>query len=551
MVDKVTQSRLMVRYARVLVDMEFSDHPPKSIAFINERDQLVEQLVEYEWLPSKCAACSQLGHVVANCNKENGVTWKEKSTVENGEKKDKKKVSTEVELQQPSGSVNLENRVDNPTNEIGSTVFVGNWITPKRRGSRQAVAAPYKTDAAPGKAISGWNVRGMNKREKQKAILGVCKENKVGFGALFETKVKHEKIHEVFENNFQNWDYFSSPIISGRILVFWQAKFVKVDILLEDPQLVHCKIRVCGQQKMFFATVVYGSNFMGERKKLWDKLASIGQLNNPWIIFGDFNAMFRFQDRNGGRQILAKDIADAQDWLALGQVEEFKCSGALYTWSNKHEVGDINFSKLDRAFTNDFWLDSFPKTEACFKWDCVSDHSYCVIKSQELNKVGFIPFHYCNHWLQYRGYREAVLQCWNSTLGSGGGLTKVVKKLFRVKHVLKRFNREEVGDVVLDYRVAKEEFCKAQEALAINPFDYYLHQAVSQAQQNFTDMQNRYASFLKQQSKINWVKFSDDNSRYFHVVMRKRRVENRITTFTLGDKIEDDYSKVVEEKFGF
>ncbi|XP_062076005.1 uncharacterized protein LOC133780148 [Humulus lupulus] len=318
----------------------------------------------------------------------------------------------------------------------------------------------------------GWNVRGMNKQEKQKAILDVCKENKVGFGALFETKVKHEKIDEVFENNFPNWDYFSSPITSGRILVFWQAKFVKVDILLEDPQLVHCKIKVCGE-----SFLCHGG--------LW----------------------------NGGRQILAKDIVDAQNWLALGQVEEFKCSGAHYTWSNKHEVGDRIFSKLDRVFTNDYWLDSFPKTEACFKWDCVSDHSYCVIKSQELNKVGFIPFKYCNHWLHYRGYKETVLQCWNSTLGSGGGLSKLVQKLFRVKHVLKRFNMEE---------------------------------AVSQVQQKFTDKQIRYASFLKQQSKVNWVKFSDDNSRYFHAVMRKRRLENRITSFTIGDKIEDDYSKVVE-----
>ncbi|XP_062104024.1 uncharacterized protein LOC133815172 [Humulus lupulus] len=321
----------------------------------------------------------------------------------------------------------------------------------------------------------GWNVRGMNKRDKQNAILSICKENKVGFGALFETKVKHEKIHEVFENNFHNWDYFSSPITSGRILVFWQEKFVTVDILLEDPQLVHCKIRVSGHQKLFFATVVYGSNSMGERKKLWDKLASIGQLNYPWIIFGDFNAMFSYQDRNGGRQILAKDIADAQDRLASGQVEEFKCSGALYTWSNKHEVGDRIFSKLDRVFTNDFWLDSFPKTEASFKWDCISDHSYYVIRSQEVNKVGFIPFRYGNHWLHYKGYRETILQCWNATVGSGRGLRKVVQKLFRVKHVLKRFNREEVGDVVLNYREAKEEFCKAQEALAANPSDHSLH----------------------------------------------------------------------------
>ncbi|XP_062093758.1 uncharacterized protein LOC133799775 [Humulus lupulus] len=314
----------------------------------------------------------------------------------------------------------------------------------------------------------GWNVRGMNKKEMQKAILDVCKENKVGFGALFETKVKHEKIQEVFENNFHNWEYFSSSITSDRILVIWQAKFAKVKILLEDPQLVHCKIKV------------------------WS--------TGGFLCHG---GLWNFQDRNGGRQILAKDTTDAQNWMAFGQVDEFKCSGAHFTWSNKHDVGDRIFSKLDRVFTNDYWLDTFPKSEACFKWDYVSDHSYCVIKSQELNKVGFKPFRYCNHWLLHRSYKESVLNSWSSTSGSGGGLNKILQKLLRVKHVLKRFNREVVGDVVLDYKLAKEEFSKAQEDLASNPSDYTLHQAVIQNQQKFSDMLNRYSSFLKQQSKVN------------------------------------------------
>ncbi|XP_062089505.1 uncharacterized protein LOC133796040 [Humulus lupulus] len=351
----------------------------------------------------------------------------------------------------------------------------------------------------------GWNVR--NKKDKQNAILSLCKENKVGFGAFFETKV---------------------------------------DILLEDPQLVHCRIKVGGQQDFFFATVVYGSNSIGERKRLWDKLASIGHLKIPWIIFGDFNAMFGYQDRIGGRQVLAKDIADAQDWLALGQVEELKCEGALYSWSNNQEAGDRIFSKLDRVFINDLWLEVFPKTIARFKWDCISDHSFYVIRNQEVNKVGFVPFRFGNHWMQYRGYKEAVLCCWNEPVTSGGGLCRIVQKLHRVKHVLKRFNREEVGDIVLSYRKAKEDYSRAQEALAYNTSDLSLQHSVTQAHLTVSVMQSRYACFLKQQSKLNWIKFSDDNSRFFHAFMRKRRVDNRISSFTIGGKTEEDYSKAIE-----
>ncbi|KAM6577500.1 hypothetical protein CsatB_029337 [Cannabis sativa] len=156
----------------------------------------------------------------------------------------------------------------------------------------------------------------MNKREKQKAILDVFRMNKVGLGALFETKVKQDKVKEMVENNFPNWEFYSSHLISGRILILWQSKFVQVEILHEDAQLIHCKIKVCGHKDIFLVTAVYGSNSKEERKALWTKLSSIGHPNLPWVILGDFNAMFSYEDRNGGRQIQAKDIEDAQDWLA-------------------------------------------------------------------------------------------------------------------------------------------------------------------------------------------------------------------------------------------
>uniref|UniRef100_A0A803PYL3 DUF4283 domain-containing protein n=1 Tax=Cannabis sativa TaxID=3483 RepID=A0A803PYL3_CANSA len=112
-----------------------------------------------------------------------------------------------------------------------------------------------------------------------------------------------------------------------------------VEILDEDTQLVHCRVKFSGKKVSFLTTVVYGSNSMDERTNLWQKLEGYGLIHEPWIIFGDFNAMSSFQDRNGGRPVQAKDILDAQTWLANGQVQEFKCSGASYTWNNKHAVG--------------------------------------------------------------------------------------------------------------------------------------------------------------------------------------------------------------------
>ncbi|KAF4399836.1 hypothetical protein G4B88_021050 [Cannabis sativa] len=68
----------------------------------------------------------------------------------------------------------------------------------------------------------------------------------------------------------------------------------------------------------------------------------------------------------------------------------------------------------------------------------------------------------------HSGYKETVIAKWNTNLGS---LSDIVKNLLRVKHVLKKFNKEVVGDIVADYNLAKHEFCKAQEALAYQPTD--------------------------------------------------------------------------------
>ncbi|KAF4370689.1 hypothetical protein F8388_025068 [Cannabis sativa] len=308
------------------------------------------------------------------------------------------------------------------------------WMTPKRKGMK--IANVVETRAIEN-FKNGYEVLQETIDGNSDPPISIT-FNGVGLGALFETKVKHDKVKEMVENNFPNWEFYSSHLISGRILILWQSKFVQVEILHEDAQLIHCKIKVCGHKDIFLVTAVYGSNSKEERKALWTKLSSIGHPNLPWVILGDFNAMFSYEDRNGGRQIQAKDIEDAQDWLAMGQVEEFKCSGSYFTWSNKHEIGDLIFSKLDRMFVNKLWMDVFMDTDAIFKWDNVSDHSFCLIRNQKKSNVGFKPFRFCNFWADHSNYKQRVLEAWE-TPTDRRGLEGIMQKLHRVRQSLIQF----------------------------------------------------------------------------------------------------------------
>ncbi|XP_062074935.1 uncharacterized protein LOC133778940 [Humulus lupulus] len=81
MMDKVTKEKSMVKFARVLVDVEISDQVPQCINFINERGQLMEQAIEHEWLPTHCSCCKNLGHTATSCKYTQKVVWKPKQIV--------------------------------------------------------------------------------------------------------------------------------------------------------------------------------------------------------------------------------------------------------------------------------------------------------------------------------------------------------------------------------------------------------------------------------------------------------------------------------------
>jgi len=71
--DKYTKEKTMLRYARLLIEIQLEDVFREYIEFINDRSVLVRQKVEYEWKPTKCCHCKMFGHVKEECSKKTQV----------------------------------------------------------------------------------------------------------------------------------------------------------------------------------------------------------------------------------------------------------------------------------------------------------------------------------------------------------------------------------------------------------------------------------------------------------------------------------------------
>ncbi|XP_010677748.1 uncharacterized protein LOC104893350 [Beta vulgaris subsp. vulgaris] len=77
--DQTTQKRERLTFARNLVEASFSKVFPHQISFLNERNEVVQLDLIYDWKPENCEVCKSFGHVVENCRKvKSRQTWRQK-----------------------------------------------------------------------------------------------------------------------------------------------------------------------------------------------------------------------------------------------------------------------------------------------------------------------------------------------------------------------------------------------------------------------------------------------------------------------------------------
>ncbi|XP_062112946.1 uncharacterized protein LOC133824095 [Humulus lupulus] len=238
-------------------------------------------------------------------------------------------------------------------------------------------------------------------------------------------------------------------------------------------------------------------------------------------------------------------MADAQRWKSLGLADELRSIGSHYTWTNNQADGARIFSKLDLIFKNEEWMDLFPDSIAVINWDIFSYHCFCIVKAMTEVNTGFKPFRFFNMWIEHEGFKTVVMQSWNKSV-STHGLDRIIMKLKRLTHVLRKFNKWEIGDVEHKYQVAKENYNHAQYQFQQDPHSAEFQTEEQKSFVNLVQQTKFYDSYLRQRSKVNWLRFGDDNTTYFHACLKQRKESNRITSFvTDAGQIIEKYEDVV------
>lgn len=108
----------------------------------------------------------------------------------------------------------------------------------------------------------------------------------------------------------------------------------------------------------WWLTVVYGRQLDAEKVEFLAELLQFRAMSpGPWFLCGDFNMIYRAQDKNNGR-LDQRCMRRFRTFINQAQLEEINMVDRLYMWSSECDRPTLEL--LDRMFATSDWFAKFP-----------------------------------------------------------------------------------------------------------------------------------------------------------------------------------------------
>ncbi|GKB12027.1 RNA-directed DNA polymerase, eukaryota [Tanacetum coccineum] len=194
--------------------------------------------------------------------------------------------------------------------------------------------------------------------------------------------------------------------------------------------------------------------------------------------------------------------------------------GYSFTWAHKSAS---KMSKLDRFLISEGLLALFPSISALCLDKHLSDHRPILLR--ELNvDYGPTPFRFFHSWSSRKGFDKMVEDSWkNSVCMESNSIIKLKKKLQSLKSSIKHWLAE-------DNQKSNEHKRNIQNRLIIldkifdqgSCNDDLIHER-SNLLKELQDFNKSSSLDMAQKAKIRWAIEGDENSKFFHGIINKKR----------------------------
>ncbi|KAJ8439686.1 LOW QUALITY PROTEIN: hypothetical protein Cgig2_010183 [Carnegiea gigantea] len=320
------------------------------------------------------------------------------------------------------------------------------------------------------------------------------------------------KVEEVTGKTFPGWQWIHNftQAVKGRIWLAWRPGAYQIEPLLVTDQLIHTKATQTSTYKLFYLSIC---------QHLWDDLTTVSHnLASAWCIIGDFNIILVKVDWIRGNEVQESDVRELNSLIDECALHELKSVGPYFSWTNKSI-----YSWIDHAFINAYWHEVFDYTHSNYKSNGLSDHTPIVLQFSSSPKPQS-SFQYCDMWGSHPAF-SSIIASFPPPNISSSPLHALCKYLDRLRTKLRQLNRDHFADLSDPTRIKQER----------------------EAQEKYISILSSSIALIKQQSKLERIKYGDDCTGLFFAKAKQRNLSTYIYTLKTGAETQiEGFEKIGE-----
>ncbi|XP_021996030.1 uncharacterized protein LOC110893223 [Helianthus annuus] len=529
-------------YARALIeisaDNDFKEELVIAVPCMDGDGFAKEKVyVEYEWIPHRCSRCCAFGHNDDACPRQvarltTGGNKGSKQKEANQGLGPKKARFTDSDGFTDVDSRKVAKRTGFPVNKQKQK-FEYRPVAPKPESTKTGGGVKIQPKSASNVALHNkfdalMNDEGESSKTRMEGDMGQEESDDEVVEVYNET---NEFIRDVNlgTNLKKGASTPGSVVLNGtRIILGWDPAVVEVMVLFQATQVMHLQVVFKLDRRMIFCSVVYAANYYISRRELWNQLRMHKALvnNAPWVIMGDFNSALNLEDKSFGISNVSPGMRDFKECVEDIEMFDVKRVGMHFTWNQKPKNGVGLLKKIDRVLGNTPFVSAYPESVAVFQPYGVSDHSPCILKFPKVAKPKPRPFKFANFLVFKPNFLDIVKKEWETTV-TGVYQFQVMKKLRLLKSPLRSllFAQGNLHKKVVDLRGKLEN---VQKAIDQDPINEELTIEETRVLCDFQEACLDEERFLKQKSKVEWLRAGDSNSAYFHMSLKSKNHRSRI-----------------------
>nr|GEU40308.1 putative ribonuclease H-like domain-containing protein [Tanacetum cinerariifolium] len=261
------------------------------------------------------------------------------------------------------------------------------------------------------------------------------------------------------------------------------------------------------------------------------------------IVLGDFNEVRQKEDRWGSTfNVYGARVFN--NFIDTSGLIEVQLEGFNFTWAHPSA---FKMSKLDRFLMTDGVLSIFPHISAICLDKHLSDHRPILLRELIID-YGATPFRVYHSWFQFQGFDQMVTQAWNSiVLNDSNGMIRFKKKLQILKKKIRMWVVDHKKNQLNRVKEVKLKLWDSDKSLDQGDVSDDLLVSRMEYMQQLYDIQSTTSCEFMQKAKVQWAVEGDENSKFFHGIVNKKRSTLAVKGVMIDREWVDEPGKVKEE----